>query len=61
MGEALSAIGGFAGSFACNFTAGRIIGIIDIICSCATSFGGIFSIALDCMDKKGLDSYITLG
>lgn len=58
LGKAINFIGGVAGSFACNFTAGRILGIVDTICACATSLGGIISVALDCMDKQGLNGWI---
>ena len=56
--KAISWIGGVAGSFVCNFTAGQILGIVDTICSCATSLGGIISVALDCVDKQGLNGWI---
>ena len=32
--------------------------MVDTICSCATSLGGIISVALDCMDKEGLNGWI---
>lgn len=51
-------IGGVAGSFACNFTAGKILGMVDVICSCATSLGGIISVVLDCLDNQGLNGWI---
>lgn len=58
LGKALSWIGGAAGSFACNFTAGRILGIVEKLVSCATSLGGIISLCLDASDPQGLNGWI---
>ena len=58
LGACVAKLGGMAGSFAVNFTASKILGIIDTICSCATSLGGIVAVAIDCVDKDGLSGRI---
>lgn len=58
LGWCITKLGLAGGSFAVNFTAGQILGMVDTICSCATSLGGIISVALDCMDNDGLNGWI---
>jgi len=49
-----------AGSDAVNFMAGKVLGLVDTICSCATSIGGIASVVIDCVDRDGMNGKITL-
>lgn len=60
LGWCVTKLGLMAGSAAVNFTAGKVLGLVDTICSCATSIGGIASVVIDCVDRDGMNGKITL-
>ncbi len=58
LGTALAALGGMAGSATANFTAGKVLGLVNTLASCATSLGGIIALVLDASDSQGLNGWI---
>lgn len=58
LGWALTKLGGMAGSSAANFTAGKVLGLMNTLVSCATSLGGCISLVLDAVDSQGLNGWV---
>ena len=58
LGMCVRKLGLMAGSFSVNFPASKILGLINPICSYATSIGGIIAVVLDCRDSAGFNHWI---